>query len=179
MKALLVQIKTYENESLENAIKNIFEQKGDELLIENYDLQNLEEITSKLLALSNSFDYMIGIGLAGFFVLAETNSNAKIVINPCMTPSDLPGFSAESQTHLRQLEEKTYIWADAEMRVATYGIFTKDADARDKDVFMKVYGRDVAGRNNYCMDADGVHGVNESIENAVWYFGCSSRNIIL
>ena len=167
MKALLVQIKTYENEFLENEVKTFFEQKGGEVLIETYDLQNLKAIPSKLLALSNSFDYMIGIGLAGFFVLAETNSNAKIVINPCMTPSDLPGLSAESQTRLRQLEEKTYSWADAEMRVATYGIFTKEADVRDKDVFMKVYGRDVGGRDNYCLDVDGVLC---GLDDAVGYF---------
>jgi hypothetical protein len=99
---------------------------------------------------------MIRIGLAGFFILVETNSNAKIVINPCMMLYCLSGFSAEYQRLLRQLEEKTYSMADAEMRVATYGIFTKEADVQDKDVFMKIYGRNMCGKNNYCMDVDGV-----------------------
>ena len=170
MKVLLVRIQNYENESLENKIKTFFEQKGEDFLIESFDLQNLEEIPSKLLALSNSVDYMIGIGLAGFFILAETNSNSKIVINPSMTPSELPDLLTEYQAPLQHLEEKTYSWVDAEMRVATYGIFTKESDEQDKAAFMKVYGRNIAGRNNYCKDFTELQDINLCIENGFSYF---------
>ena len=40
-----------------------------------------------LLKDSVSIDYMIGVGLAGFFVLSETNSNSRIVINLWFSPS--------------------------------------------------------------------------------------------
>ncbi len=36
---------------------------------------------------------------------------------------------------------KTFDWVDAEMRVATYGIFTHDSDPCDKELFLKIYGR--------------------------------------
>lgn len=115
---------------------------------------------------------MIGVDLAGFFVLAETNSNSKIVINPCMTPSALPDLSAEYQEALRQLEEKTYSWADAEMRVVTYGIFTKDVDVRDKEIFVKIYGRDMCGMNNYCIKEKliGQQNLKFRIEESTKYF---------
>ena len=48
MKVLLVRIQNYKNESLENEIKTFLEQKGCEILIESYDLQNLEKIPSRL-----------------------------------------------------------------------------------------------------------------------------------
>ena len=35
----------------------------------------------KILLVQISIDYMIGVGQAAFFVLSETNSNSKIVIN--------------------------------------------------------------------------------------------------
>ena len=153
MKILLVQIKDFENNSLENEIQFFFESKNDEVIIKTFELSAPEEITKDLCASSNSFDYMIGIGLAAFFVLAETNSNAKIVINPWMSPSKkLSQREAVSQnllSTLQKMEAKTYEWADVEMLCGTYGIFQLDADIFDKNLFLNIYGRDMDGVNNY------------------------------
>lgn len=57
---------------------------------------------------------MVGIGLAGFFVLSETNSNSKIVINPWMSPSQKLSqketVSYDLLTTLKKIETKTYDW---------------------------------------------------------------------
>ena len=153
MKILLVQIKDFENISLENEIKSFFESKNDEVIIKTFDLSAPKEITKDLCVSSNSIDYMIGIGLAGFFVLAETNSNAKIVINPWMSPSKkLSQREAVSQnllSTLQKMEAKTYEWADAEMLCGTYGIFQSNIQPFDKELFLKIYGRNMAEINNY------------------------------
>ena len=92
---------------------------------------------------------MIEVGLAGFFVLSENNSNSRIVINPWMLPSQKLSqkrtVSNDLLRSLKKIETKTYDWVDAEMRVATYGIFTHDADSCDKDLFLKIYGRNMKG----------------------------------
>ena len=66
---------------------------------------------------------MVGIGLAGFFVLSENNSNSRIVINPWMSPSQKLSqkrtISNDLLRTLKKLEMKTYNWVDAKMRVAT------------------------------------------------------------
>ena len=96
---------------------------------------------------SVSIDYMIGGGQAGFFVLSETNSNSKIVINPWMSPSQKLSqkrtISNDLLKTLKKIETKTYDWVDAEMRVATYGIFTHDANSCDKEMFQKIYRRNM------------------------------------
>ena len=90
---------------------------------------------------------MIGVGLAGFFVLSETNSNSKIVINPWMSPSQKLSqkrtISNDLLRTLKKIEMKTYDWVDAEMRVATYGIFSPDAGSCDKEMFQKIYRRNM------------------------------------
>lgn len=86
MKILIVQIKDFEN-SLENEIKAFFESKNFEVISKTFDLSETAMIPELLLNDSVSIDYMIGVGLAGFFVLSETNSNSRIVINPWMSPS--------------------------------------------------------------------------------------------
>ena len=87
MKILLVQIKGFENNSLENEIKAFFESRNCEVIGKSLDLSETAKIPEVLLKDSISIDYMIGVGLAGFFVLSETNSNSRIVINPWMSPS--------------------------------------------------------------------------------------------
>ena len=90
---------------------------------------------------------MIGVGQAGFFVLSETNSNSRIVINPWMSPSQKLSqketVSYDLLTTLKKIETKTYDWVDAEMRVATNGIFTHDTDSCDKEMFQKIYRRNM------------------------------------
>ena len=81
VKILLVQIKDFEN-SLKNEIKAFFESKNFEVISKTFDLSETAMIPEVLLKDSVSIDYMIGVGLAGFFVLSETNSNSRIVINP-------------------------------------------------------------------------------------------------
>ena len=121
---------------------------------------------------SVSIDYMIGVGLAGFFVLSETNSNSRIVINPWMSPSQKLSqrrtISNDLLRSLKKIETKTYDWVDAEMRVATYGIFTHDADTCDKDLFLKIYGRNMNGVDNYSlMGEDELFG---ELEKTLKYF---------
>ena len=99
---------------------------------------------------------MIEVGLAGFFVLSENNSNSRIVINPWMLPSQKLSqkrtVSNDLLRTLKKIETKTYDWVDAEMRVATYGIFTHDANSCDKEMFFKTYGRNMNGVENYSME---------------------------
>ena len=101
---------------------------------------------------------MIGVGLAGFFVLSETNLNSRIVINPWMSPSQKLSqkrtISNDLLTTLKKIETKAYDWVDAEMRVATYGIFTHDANSCDKEMFQKIYRRNMNGVDNYSMEED-------------------------
>lgn len=146
MKILLVQIKDFEN-SLENEIKAFFESKNFEVISKTFDLSETAMIPELLLNDSVSIDYMIGVGLAGFFVLSETNSHSRIVINPWMSPSQKLSqkrtVSYDLLTTLKKIETKAYDWVDAEMRVATNGIFTHDTDSCDKEMFQKIYRRNM------------------------------------
>lgn len=159
MKILLVQIKSFESISLENEIKSFFESRNSEVFVKNFDLSEAAKIPEVLLKDSLSIDYMIGVGLAGFFVLSETNSNSRIVINPWMSPSQKLSqketISQDLLTTLKKIETKTYDWVDAEMRVAAYGFFTPDAASCDKDFFLKIYGRNMNGFNNYSLMEEG------------------------
>ena len=174
MKILLVQIKDFEN-SLENKIKFFFERKNFEVISKTFDLLETAMIPEILLIDSVSIDYMIGVGLAGFFVLSETNSNSKIVINPWMSPSQKLSqkrtVSYDLLTTLKKIETKTYDRVDAEMRVATYGIFTHDANSCDKEMFFKTYGRNMNGVDNYSLM--GEEYIYLILENALKYFGAS------
>lgn len=115
---------------------------------------------------------MVGGGQAGFFVLSETNSNSKIVINPWMLPSQKLSqkrtISNDLLRTLKKIETKTYDWVDAEMRVATYGIFTHDTDSCDKEMFLKTYGRNMNGVDNYSLM--GEENIYLILENALKYF---------
>ena len=146
MKILLVQIKDFEN-SLENEIKFFFESKNFEIKCKSFELSDAAKIPEVLLQDSVSIDYMIGVGLAGFFVLSETNSHSRIVINPWMSPSQKLSqkrtVSYDLLTTLKKIETKAYDWVDAEMRVATNGIFTHDTDSCDKEMFQKIYRRNM------------------------------------
>ena len=141
MKVMIIVIKDYEKPQEENAVKIFFEGVGAEVVIKTFEFSSPYKITNALLSESNSVDYMIGVGLAGFFVLSENNSNSRIVINPWMSPSQKLSqkrtISPGLLTILKKIETKTYDWVDAEMRVATYGIFTHDADSCDKELCLK------------------------------------------
>ena len=151
MKILLVQIKGFEN-SLENEMKFFFESKNFEIKCKSFELSDAAKIPEVLLQDSVSIDYMIGGGQAGFFVLSETNSNSKIVINPCMSPSQKLSqkrtVSNDLLRTLKKIETKTYDWVDAEMRVATNGIFSSDAGSCDKEMFLKIYRKNMNGVDN-------------------------------
>ena len=169
MKILLVQIKDFEN-SLENKIKFFFERKNFEVISKKFDLSDAAMIPEILLKNSVSIDYMIGVGLAGFFVLSETNSNSRIVINPWMSPSQKLSqkrtVSNDLLRTVKKIETKTYNWVDAKMRVATYGIFSPNAGSCDKEMFLKTYGRNMNGVDNYSMEE---HLCSE-LANALKYF---------
>lgn len=159
MKILLVQIKGFEN-SLENEIKFFFESKNFEIKCKSFELSDAAKIPEVLLQDSVSIDYMVGIGLAGFFVLSETNSNSRIVINLWFSPSQKLSqkrtVSNDLLRTLKKIETKTYNRVDAEMRVATYGIFTHDTDSCDKEMFLKNYGRNMNGVDNYSMEKENL-----------------------
>ena len=125
----------------------------------------------KILLVQISIDYMIGVGLAGFFVLSETNSNSRIVINSWMSPSQKLSqkrtISNDLLKTLKMIETKTYNWVDAEMRVATNGFFIHDADSCDKEMFLKTYGRNMNGVDNYSMEEENIYLI---LENALKYF---------
>ena len=114
---------------------------------------------------------MIGVGLAGFFVFSETNSNSRIVINPWMSPSQKLSqkrtVSNDLLTTLKKIETKTYDRVDAEMRVATYGIFTHNANSCDKEMFLKNYGRNMNGVDNYFIEEEILTNV---LEKSLEYF---------
>lgn len=171
MKILLVQIKGFENESLENEIKSFFEIRNCEVIGKSLDLSEASKIPEVLLKDSISIDYKIGVGLAGFFVLSESNSNSRIVINPWMSPSLILSpketVSHDLLTTLKKIETKTYDWVDAEIRVSTYGIFTHDADSCDKEMFLKTYGRNMNEADNYSMEEDELFG---ELEKTLKYF---------
>ena len=170
MKILLVQIKDFEN-SFENEIKFFFERKNFEIKCKSFELSDAAKIPEVLLKDNVSIDYMIGVGLAGFFVLSETNSNSRIVINPWMSPSQKLSqkrtVSNDLLRTLKKIETKTYDWVDAEMRVATNGIFTHDADSCDNEMFLKTYGRNINGVDNYLMEEENIYLI---LENALKYF---------
>ena len=172
MKILLIQIKGFENNSLENEIKTFFESINFEVKNKAFDLSETAKIPEVLLKDSVSIDYMIGVGLAGFFVLSETNSNSRIVINPWMSPSLIlsqkENGSHDLLTILKRIGMKTYDWVDAEMRVATYGIFTHDADTCDKDLFLKIYGRNMNGFENFSLMKE--ENLFEELEKSLKYF---------
>ena len=68
---------------------------------------------------------------------------------------------------LKKIETKIYDWVDAEMRVATYGIFTHDADSCDKEMFQRIYRRNMNGVDNYSMEEENIYLI---LENALKYF---------
>lgn len=114
---------------------------------------------------------MVGIGLAGFFVLSETNSNSRIVINPWMSPSQKLSqkktIANDLLKTLKKIETKIYDWVDAEMRVATNGFFIHDADSCDKEMFLKTYGRNMNGVDNYFIEEEILTNV---LEKSLEYF---------
>ena len=172
MKVMIVRIENFTNSQTEDLIKSFFESRNYEVIVKSFDISVAAEIPEVLLKNSLSIDYMIGVGLAGFFVLSETNSNSRIVINPWMSPSQKllqeEDFSQNLLSILKKLEAKTYDWVDAEMRVAAYGIFTSDADTFDKDQFLKIYGRNMAGINKYSLMEE--ENLPQKIEKSLKYY---------
>lgn len=179
MKILLVQVKGFENNSLENEIKAFFESKNFEVKDKIFELSEAAKIPEVLLKDSVSIDYMIGVGLAGFFVLSETNSNSRIVINPWMSPSLILSqketVSHDLLTLLKRIESRTYDWVDAEMRCITYGIFCGDYSEYDKEQFLKVYGRNISGVNNFCIKGFLKRNLYNCLENVTKYFDYFKR----
>lgn len=56
-------------------------------------------------------------------------------MSPSQKLSQKETVSHDLITILKKIETQTYDWVDAEMRVATYGIFTHDADSTTKKCF--------------------------------------------
>ena len=69
---------------------------------------------------------------------------------------------------MKKIETKTYDWVDAEMRVATNGIFSSDADSCDKEMFLKTYGRNMNGVDNYSLMGEEI--LTNVLEKSLEYF---------
>ena len=74
---------------------------------------------------------------------------------------------------VKKFETKTYDWVDAEMRVTTYGIFTHDADSCDKEMFLKTYGRNMNGVDNYSLMGEEI--LTNVLEKSLEYFAHISK----
>ena len=68
---------------------------------------------------------------------------------------------------VKKIETKTYNRVDAKMRVATYGIFSPNAGSCDKEMFLKTYGRNMNGVDNYFIEEENIYLI---LENALKYF---------
>ena len=58
-------------------------------------------------------------------------------MSPSQTLPHKRTVSYDLLTTLKKIKTKAYDWVDAEMRVATNGIFTHDTDSCDKEMFQK------------------------------------------
>ena len=88
-------------------------------------------------------------------------------MSPSQKLSQKRTVSYDLLTTLKKIEMKTYDWVDAEMRVAKYGIFSPDANTCDKEMFLKTYGRNMNGVDNYLMEEDKLFG---ELEKTLKYF---------
>ena len=85
-------------------------------------------------------------------------------MSPSQKLSQKETVSHDLVTILKKIETKTYNRVDAEMRVATYGIFTHDADSCDKEMFLKNYGRNMNGVDNYFIEEILTNVLEKSLE---------------
>ena len=69
-------------------------------------------------------------------------------MSPSQKLSQKRTVSYDLLTTLKKIETKAYDWVDAEMRVATNGIFTHDTDSCDKEMFLKIYRKNMNGVDN-------------------------------
>lgn len=155
MKALFVHgLGSDKNSTTGKNIKSILNEYNIDVITESFDLLNPTETMRRIRSYSNSVDYIIGTSLGGFYVLAETNSVSKIVINPCMLPSiEIPKLENVSDNLIAEwekMEDDTYSSVDGEMRTVTFGAFgSNDELFSYKSEFMKIYGRKIKGFNNH------------------------------
>ena len=75
-------------------------------------------------------------------------------MSPSQNQSYIESVSPDLLFTLKNMELTPYDWVDAEMRTAVYGIFQPDANSCDKDLFLKIYGRNMNGVDNYFMGKD-------------------------
>lgn len=155
VKALFVHgLNSDENSTTGKLVKKILAEFNIEVLTETFDLLNPHSSIEKIDNLVSDVDMIIGHSLGGFYVLFETTSIPKIVINPCMFPSiEIPRLTTISDDLIKKWEkmENFYLkYIDAEMSSCTFGIFAKNDELFSHiDAFKEFYGKTNAGMLHY------------------------------
>lgn len=132
-----------------------------EWITDTFDLLDIAATKDKLqtLLLTENIDTIVASSLGAFYALGVENSLAKIVINPCMKPSEeLPKLVEEVDASLFRVFELhnsgqpfTGLILDNEMRFCTYGIFSTDDELFNYlHDFKRLYG-------NRCIEVEGGH----------------------
>ena len=86
-----------------------------EYIAENFDLLDVEGTLSKIQEIikREKIDLLCGTSFGSFYVLASDFAGEKLVINPCMKPSEEipkldPSFLSEVVSKLEEIESKIY-----------------------------------------------------------------------
>lgn len=181
MRALFVHgLNSDKNSSTGKIVKEVLADLGIEVIVDTFDLLDPSATREKIKTFVPKINFLIGHSLGGFYVLAETSSVAKIVINPCMFPSaEIPNLARvpdELKKRWERMEDVTYTdYVDAEMRSCAFGIFAKSDELFSYlDTFKDFYGRPSAGKINY-VSVEGGHrlgrdGLELPLTEAVSYF---------
>lgn len=153
-------------------VASILKEYGIETITETFNLLNVDETLKKIddIILNNNVHLLLGTSLGGFYTLAYDGLVDKIVINPCMKPSDEipkldPNISEETIYDYMNYED--YIF-DSKNNINTRGVFgTKDELFGDKFLvqFKKYYGAENAFTFN--GGHHGAEGAEDALRDAI------------
>lgn len=154
------------------AVQLLFPQA--KVIIPTFDLLDVEGTFNKIKQIyrKENAPMIIGHSLGGFYALAFKDSCPKIVINPCMMPTDeisalINSVPQETLDAWRKYED-TLLDVDFELKAVTFGIFADDDPLFSyKDLYSQVY-------NNYTTCLGGhkpsMAQLSTPIEEAKEYF---------
>lgn len=187
MKALFIHGYNSSSDSTTGAIvSEILKNYGIDTIVPDFDLEDVRGTMEKVHRLSKDVDYIVAHSLGGFYALAETDSLAKIVINPCMIPSkEIPKLGSPSKETIEDWKdaEKTIEDISNEMSGITYGIFG-DSDELFSyySKFKSTYGwTNLSGIDNY-IEVSGGHKLSRkslelALSEAFAYFYTTFRHV--
>lgn len=145
---------------------------------DTFDLYAIDTTSNKICKLihENNVKLLVGSSLGAFYVLADTSSIMKIIINPCMYPSEvIPKIDKISIQTLKKFNQKEQLIynsniIDNETRASIFGIFgKKDELFSFKSNFQKLYG------TSNCLEVSDKHRLSQqnlvsSVHQALEYF---------